>query len=93
MITAKYLETEKEVYKDILKSLQLRLERNTDTIKKINKFGQVKTKYNDEEILDSVNSDIELYEVESEAIRLAMIRIGYLYDYKKTKKKLTKTKV
>lgn len=93
MINSKYLETEKDVYNDILKSLHFRLDRNTQAINKINKLTYTMVKYNDEEILDSVNSDIEMYEIESKALKLAIVRIGYLANYKKMIKKLKTTKV
>jgi hypothetical protein len=88
MITSTYLQTEKDVYNSILTSLYSRLERNKQAIDRINKLNHTKIKYNDEETLDTIECDMEMYEEESEALRLAIIRIGYLADYKKMAKKL-----
>jgi hypothetical protein len=93
MITSKHFETDKDVYNDILSNLYNRLARNTAAIDKMNRLNYTRSKYNYEETSDIVKSDVEMYELESEALKSAITRIGYLANYKTIKKKIRQGKL
>lgn len=79
------LDTEKTVIEDVLITLYNKIEKNNQTITRINKFARNKIKYGREESLEKDKFTIEMCEAEIIALRGAMNRIRTLITEKKLK--------